>query len=49
MKKVKNKIKNNMIPDPNALEGIPAQNPHEDYEKKDATFKKRRGAQDSYT
>lgn len=45
MKKAKNTAKNKMIPDPSATEGIPMQDPHEDYTKKDATFKKRRGAQ----
>lgn len=43
MKKAKNGAKKNMTPDSNALEGIPAQEPHEEYAKKDANFKKRRG------
>lgn len=45
LKKAKNAAKNNMIPDPSALEGIPTHNPHEEFAKKDAIFKKRRGAQ----
>lgn len=45
MKKSKNAAKNNIIPDSSALEGIPNRNPHDDYAKKDAQFKKHRGAQ----
>jgi len=45
MKKTKNTAKNNMSPDLNAQKDIPTQDPHLDYVKKDADFKKRRGAQ----
>ncbi|MDD2619952.1 MAG: hypothetical protein PHC92_04700 [Syntrophomonadaceae bacterium] len=41
----KNAAKNRMNADPSAMIGIPAKNPHEDFAKKDANFKKRRGAQ----
>ncbi|MEN6326945.1 MAG: hypothetical protein ABFD18_12165 [Syntrophomonas sp.] len=44
MKKVQNAAKKKM-PDPSVLEGIPTRNPHEEFAKKDAIFKKRRGAQ----
>lgn len=44
MKKAKKVSKDNMVPDPSVLEGIPAHNnPHAEYAKKDAAFKKRRG------
>ncbi len=42
MKKVK-AAKKNMTPDPGALEGIPAHNPHEEFAQKDSAIKKRRG------
>lgn len=45
MKKAKKAAKNNMLPDPSVLEGIPAKEPHEDFVKQDAIFKKSRGAQ----
>ena len=45
MKKAKNSAKNNMIPNPSAVENIPTQDPHLDNAKKDANFKKQRGAQ----
>lgn len=41
MKKAKNPAK--MMPDSSAVEGVPNKQPHEDYAKKDANFKKRRG------
>jgi hypothetical protein len=44
MKKAQNAAKKKM-PDPSVLEGIPTRNPHEEFAKKDAIFKKRRGAQ----
>ena len=45
MKKAKNDAKKKINSDPSTLEGISAQNPHEDFVKKDANFKKSRGAQ----
>jgi len=42
MKKSKKSAKN---PDSSALQNIPAQDPHADFSKKDANFKKSRGAQ----
>lgn len=45
MKKATNAVKNKIIPDPSALEGIPTKDPHEEFVKKDAMFKKHRGAQ----
>lgn len=47
MKKAKNTAKNGTTPDPGVLEGIPVQNPYDEYEKKDAIFKKRRGLKDN--
>jgi hypothetical protein len=44
MKKAKNATKKPMNPDSSAMEGMPAQDPQEDYAKKDSEFKKRRGA-----
>ncbi len=44
MKKAKKADKNNMMPDPGAMEGIPSQDPHEDFARKDAKMKKHRGA-----
>jgi len=45
MKKAKNTAKSNMSPDSSALQGLPTKDPHEDFVKKDANFKKQRGAQ----
>jgi len=45
VKKAKNAAKNSKTPDPSAVESNPTQNPHEDFAKKDASFKKSRGAQ----
>ncbi|MEN6459913.1 MAG: hypothetical protein ABFC94_00895 [Syntrophomonas sp.] len=42
MKKAQNAAKKKM-PDPSVLEGIPTRDPHEEFAKKDADFKKRRG------
>jgi hypothetical protein len=45
VKKAKKAEKKRMIPDPSALEGIPTHNdPHAEFAKKDAAFKKQRGA-----
>jgi hypothetical protein len=45
VKKAKKADKKNMTPDPGVLEGIPTHNdPHAEFAKKDAAFKKRRGA-----
>ncbi len=43
MKKLKSRGKDIMRPDSNAVEGIPSQDPYEQYKKMDANFKKRRG------
>lgn len=45
MKKSKNTAKTNMTPDSSAAESIPNKDPHGDFAKKDASFKKSRGAQ----
>ena len=44
MKKAK-QSKNTMTPDASALEGIPEKDPHQDFAKKDASFKKHRDTQ----
>lgn len=46
MKKTKSSAKSKM-PDSSAAQGISSQNPHEDFAKKDASFKKSRGGSQS--
>jgi hypothetical protein len=41
---VKTKSKKKMTPDPGVLEGIPVHDPYEEFARKDAKFKRRRGA-----
>ncbi len=43
MKKDKKSVKKKMNPDPAALEGIPAHDPHADFVSKDENFKSSRG------
>ncbi|MGI5920985.1 MAG: hypothetical protein ACOX6I_04545 [Syntrophomonadaceae bacterium] len=38
--------KSKMMPDASVLEGVPSRNPHEEFKRRDALFKKRRGAQE---
>lgn len=45
MKKSKNASTAKMTPDASAAAGVPAKDPHEDFIKQDARFKKSRGAQ----
>lgn len=44
MKKARNDATNKMTPDPSAVQGIPEREPYEEFTRKDASFKKRRGA-----